>query len=95
MENFQQAGNVRCNNLFCYGVTGWLGRSILLGFANLLILLYCSQASPMSRRSRLSREELEVHQALSETDSESVRSAPLDPGQRSSESAVLTLASIQ
>ena len=49
----------------------------------------------MSRRSRLSREELEVHQALSETDSESVRSAPLDPGQRSSETGDPSLALLQ
>ena len=49
----------------------------------------------MSCRSHLSREELEVHQALSETDSESVRSAPLDPGQRSSESGAPSLSVLQ
>ena len=48
----------------------------------LLTLLYCPQTSPtMSRKSRLSREDIEVHEALSETDSESIRSAPLNPGQ--------------
>ena len=60
------------------------------------LLVYCSQASPaMSRKSRLSREELEVHQALSDTDSESVHSAPMDPGQRSSELPAPSLESLQ
>ena len=52
----------------------------------------------MSRRSRqsvLSREELEVHEAVSGTDSESDGSPPLDPDQALSQGESSTIATLQ
>ena len=52
----------------------------------------------MSRRSRqsvLSREELEVHEAVSGTDSESDDSPPIDPGQALSQGESSTIAALQ
>ena len=51
--------------------------------------------SRRSRRSGLSREELEVHDAVSGTDSESEGSHPLDPGQALAQDESSTVASLQ